>query len=147
LLFDTFLMSDLEARQKEARLYISAIGDILCKHIDGLQVYRPYCTNQANAASMLEDLKASDSRTRDILNTTKVADLDLEHYLLLPMQRLTRYPLLLSQILKHTDPASEECRRIKHCVAVAESVLTATNEAIREEEDLIKLWVPFQSFA
>lgn len=46
-LTQTFL-SDLESRQKECRLYIDRIGDILNVHSSGLDVYRPYCINQVS---------------------------------------------------------------------------------------------------
>lgn len=43
----TFL-SDLEKRQRDCRLYIDHIGDIVERHAPGLDVYRPYCLNQAS---------------------------------------------------------------------------------------------------
>jgi hypothetical protein len=38
--------SDLESRQKECRLYIDRIGDIVKRHATSLDVYTPYCLNQ-----------------------------------------------------------------------------------------------------
>lgn len=40
--------SDLESRQKECRLYIDRIGDIVRRHATSLDVYTPYCLNQVS---------------------------------------------------------------------------------------------------
>lgn len=61
-------LSDLEERQRESRLYVDSIGDIVARHIDGLDIYRGYCVNQSNAARTLADLKASKPDLRSILD-------------------------------------------------------------------------------
>lgn len=101
MMFGVTFLSALEERQTEAKLMVGSIGDIICDYMQGLDVYRPYCTNQANAARVLNDLKTRDSRIREHLNSVKVRGLELEHYLLEPMQRLTRYPLLIKQVCLH----------------------------------------------
>lgn len=98
MLFGVTFLSALEERQTEDKLLVKSIGDIISNHIQGLDIYRPYCTNQANAARVLNDLKTRYPEIRDQLNRTKVKGLELEHYLLEPMQRLTRYPLLIKQV-------------------------------------------------
>ena len=56
------------------------------------------------------------------------------------MQRLTRYPLLLAQILRYTDEtASTERTLLREAMGKAEAVLQATNEAIREQESDYRL--------
>lgn len=51
------------------------------------------------------------------------------------MQRLTRLPLLLGQILRYTESSSSEHARLKGCLNTIERILLATNQAVREEED------------
>ena len=56
------------------------------------------------------------------------------------MQRLTRYPLLLAQILRYTDEtAATERALLREAMSKAEAVLQATNEAIREQESDYRL--------
>ena len=87
-----------------------------------------------------------------ILGQTRVESLELEHFLLQPMQRLTRYPLLIGQVLRYvrnalhfrgrlipsvfsqTDADAQDHPNLKRCLQVAEGVLLATNEAMREQE-------------
>lgn len=98
MVFGTTFLSDLEERQRETRLFVDRVGDIVSRYCDGLDIYRPYCTNQANANKTLQDLKARNPAVATKLGTLKVKGLELDHYLLQPMQRLTRYPLLLGQV-------------------------------------------------
>lgn len=51
------------------------------------------------------------------------------------MQRLTRLPLLLGQILRYTEPNTPEYSRLKRCQSTVESILLATNQAMKDEED------------
>jgi hypothetical protein len=50
------------------------------------------------------------------------------------VQRITRYPLLIKQILQYTD-AGEEQEAIFNARKMAESLLDQINETIREQEN------------
>lgn len=52
-------MSALEERQKECRLYIDRIGDVLLNHMSNMAVYMEYCVNQSNAIKILQSLRES----------------------------------------------------------------------------------------
>lgn len=100
-------LSELEERQRASRIYIDEIGDVIKTHIRGVDVYRGYCVNQGNASRTLSDLKASDPSLRTLLDGLRVKNLELEHFLLEPLQRLTRYPLLISQVSTSRTRRSE----------------------------------------
>lgn len=68
LLLNTTLLSDLEARQQEQRLYVDTVGDVLSGHLDQMDIYRFYCANQKSAVRTLDELRSSDSRVADILD-------------------------------------------------------------------------------
>jgi hypothetical protein len=97
MLFGTTFLSALERRQVESGSLVQAVGDIVLDYMQGVDVFRPYCSNQANASRILSHLKLKPS-VANHLNGIRVKGLELEHYLLQPMQRLTRYPLLISQV-------------------------------------------------
>ncbi|OBZ75962.1 Actin cytoskeleton-regulatory complex protein pan1 [Grifola frondosa] len=111
LLMNTTFLSSLEQRQKECRLYIDKIGDVL----------------KANMSNM--------GRLRD---DPVARQLDLSSYLLAPMQRITRYPLLIKQILHYTE-AGDDHVQIEKAQEMAEKVLRHINETIREQEGREKL--------
>jgi len=67
-----------------------------------------------------------------------VRNLDLSSYLLVPMQRITRYPLLIKQILQYTEPDQDKAQT-EGALHMAERILDTINEAIREQEGRAKL--------
>ncbi|KAG8968021.1 hypothetical protein FRC03_008886 [Tulasnella sp. 419] len=143
LLCNTAFLSSLEERQKDCRLYVDNIGDILQAHMPNMAVYMPYCVNQSPATKILQSIRQENQEVASHLNRLRdenpnVRNLDLSSYLLAPMQRITRYPLLLKQILVHTS-VDEEYQRIKRTIQTAESILDSINESIREREGMERL--------
>ncbi|BGO93264.1 hypothetical protein NBRC10512_000083 [Rhodotorula toruloides] len=140
VLFNTVFLSELEERQRESRLYINTIGDVVKEHMKGLgSHYRGYCVNQSNAARTLKDLKRSDSSLRNLLDGLRVKNLELEHFLLEPMQRVTRYPLLVNQILRYTPADHPDHQPLERALQIAETTLDDINEAVRAHENQEKL--------
>lgn len=163
LLTNTTFLSVLEERQKDCRLYIDHIGDVLETHIPNMHLYLSYCLNQHNAAKVLQSMRDSNAdlatQLQRLRDDPSARNLDLSHYLLVPMQRLTRYPLLIRQILQYTDHSSttntsiqtvtngqppgvsiqlpgddEERKNISTALKAAQKILEHVNETIREQE-------------
>ncbi|GAA5912265.1 hypothetical protein JCM6882_005211 [Rhodosporidiobolus microsporus] len=140
LLFNTVFLSELEERQRQSRLYINTIGDVVKEHMKGVGGhYRGYCCNQANAARTLADLKVSDRSLRELLDGLRVKGLELDHLLLEPMQRVTRYPLLINQMLRYTEPDHSDYPALLRALEIAEATLSDINEAVRSHENESKL--------
>ncbi|KAI6037369.1 hypothetical protein PISMIDRAFT_576971 [Pisolithus microcarpus 441] len=57
LLTNTALLSTLEERQRECRLYVDLAGDLLETRMPHMRVYLDYCVNQANAGKVLQSLR------------------------------------------------------------------------------------------
>ncbi|KIK15541.1 hypothetical protein PISMIDRAFT_320818 [Pisolithus microcarpus 441] len=153
LLTNTAFLSTLEERQRECRLYVDHVGDLLETHMPHMRVYLDYCVNQANAGKVLQSLRDGNPELSAQLQDPSARNLDLSSYLLVPMQRLTRYPLLIRQILQYTDPPAptpglsmaprltlslptEHAAResIANSLACAERILEEVNETIRDRE-------------
>lgn len=60
-------------------------------------------------------------------------------FLLEPVQRLTRYPLLLRQILHYTPKDHPDHNSITEGLLKSETILRDTNEAVRALENIEKL--------
>lgn len=142
LLTNTTFLSVLEERQKDCRLYMDKIGDILVNHIPNMAVYMEYCVNQATAIKVLKSLREENSQLEKHLQKLRdnpaVRNLDVSSYLLVPMQRITRYPLLIKQILNYTE-VDDERLDIESAVDLAERLLDEINEEIRDQEGRDKL--------
>ncbi|KAJ4490290.1 hypothetical protein J3R30DRAFT_3278216 [Lentinula aciculospora] len=137
LLTNITFMSSLEERQKECRLYIDRIGDIIQSYMSSMGVYMEYCVNQGNAIKVLQNIRDSNSEValqlQRIRDGPSARNLDLSSYLLIPMQRITRYPLLIRQISHYTS-AGEEKDSIDRSMEIAEKILDHINETIRYQE-------------
>ncbi|KAH0830093.1 hypothetical protein J3R83DRAFT_1428 [Lanmaoa asiatica] len=176
LLTNTTFLSTLEERQRDCRLYMDRIGDLLEKHMPNMGIYLNYCVNQANAGKVLQQMRennpvlaaqlkvcswfrfvlhgATISLLQNLREDPSARNLDLSSYLLVPMQRLTRYPLLIRQIMRYTDPCPSpsgavgppgsssstswndiaERQSIFAALQMAEKILEDVNETIRDRE-------------
>ncbi|CAG8440515.1 4016_t:CDS:10 [Acaulospora colombiana] len=143
LLHNTAILSDLEQRQKEEDYIVKSVGDVLVKHSAGLRLYVKYCGNQMNASKFIQKKREEDKRIEEFLKrcqqNPKCGSLDLCSFLLKPLQRITRYPLLIRQILHYTGKDNEDHRLMMEALHKAEKVLEETNEAAREQENKNKL--------
>ncbi|KAF8626353.1 hypothetical protein AX15_005009 [Amanita polypyramis BW_CC] len=149
LLTNTAFLSSLEERQRECRLYVDKISDILHKHIPNMGVYMEYCVNQGTAAKVLQSLRETNHDLAQHLQLLRdsnpvVRNLDLSSYLLAPMQRITKYPLLIKQIQNYTE-AEDEQGMIRKSLYTAEMLLDRINEAIREQEGQERLGLVSQN--
>ncbi|CAG8628227.1 2674_t:CDS:2, partial [Racocetra fulgida] len=143
LLCNTTILSDLEQRQEEDAYFVSKVGDILLKHYENLTLYTKYCGNQLNATKFLQKKCSVDKKFADFLKKIQqdpqCGSLDLSSFLLKPLQRITRYPLLIRQILHYTSKDNIDHQNMMQALHKAEKILEETNEAAREQENHMKL--------
>lgn len=65
--------------------------------------------------------------------------LPLESFLAQPLQRLTKYPLLLGQILKYTPESHPDNESLRHVLQRIKEILDMVNERTREVENLNRI--------
>ncbi|EGT57224.1 CBN-TAG-218 protein [Caenorhabditis brenneri] len=123
------LLCDLETRLEE-NLILDDICDILSLHFEKhFEVYIKYCSNQVYQDRTLRRLKSENpgflSAVQRLEENKQCQGLDMRSFLMLPMQRITRYPLLLYAILDRI-PTSDD--RYK----TATSALTSSNRVVRD---------------
>lgn len=77
--------------------------------IQGFMIYATYCNNQDRAAAEMQ-LLSDDLRYMRFFEACRVLRrmirLPLEAFLLSPVQKICKYPLQLTELLKHTDVSS-----------------------------------------
>lgn len=68
--------------------------------------YTTFCSKQLEAATLLQKLTETSGPFRDIVrkcqNNVATRGMPLSSFLIKPMQRITKYPLLVSKILENT---------------------------------------------
>ncbi|CAZ83580.1 unnamed protein product [Tuber melanosporum] len=92
-------------------------------------VYQPYASNFKNA----QDL-AIEERAKLEKKPHPVYD-QLNAFLIKPIQRVTKYPLLLRDLIKQTDPLEAEDQNLHQGLEAIENINRKINEAIRKSEN------------
>lgn len=73
--------------------------------------YIRFCSNQLDSAVLLQRLTESSVAFRDIVKKCQghpaTKGMPLSSFLIKPMQRITKYPLLISKIVKNTPQNHE----------------------------------------
>ncbi|KAG2237303.1 hypothetical protein INT48_009036 [Thamnidium elegans] len=140
LICNTALLSDMETRQNEKANVVDKIGDVFLRHADSLQCYSTYCRNQSYATKFLQKKREDDQWFEVFLKTrVECRSLDLSHFLLEPVQRITRYPLLLRQILNNTPKRHPDYALVRSALSIAQKVLEDVNEETRRFENIQKM--------
>uniref|UniRef100_A0A8R1TK75 Uncharacterized protein n=1 Tax=Onchocerca volvulus TaxID=6282 RepID=A0A8R1TK75_ONCVO len=137
------LLSDLENRLQES-LVLSDVCDILCDHFEtNFDSYIKYCSNQVYQDRTLRRLKSENSSFLSCIqrleNDRLCQGLDMRSFLMLPMQRVTRYPLLLIAILEHTQQDSTNYQTAQIALHLANRIVTYCNEGARHMERIEQL--------
>jgi hypothetical protein len=82
------------------------LGDIFLNKIAFIKLYKHYVNNFDKSIAAIKQMKEKNIRFKEFLQnlegTSKMNGLNLQAYLILPVQRIPRYVLLLKDILKNT---------------------------------------------
>mmetsp|Transcript_6403 Transcript_6403/g.19413 ORF Transcript_6403/g.19413 Transcript_6403/m.19413 type:complete len:1200 (-) Transcript_6403:166-3765(-) len=127
LLEDLKQLLDLPAEQR-------TVGRIFMKHMDSFRNCIDYCKNQSICLQSLKVLLNEPSLKQwfaKIHRNKRLRSLDLEAYLVTPMQRICRYPLLLREVIKYTDEDNDDKPLLREAMREIECVVAAANEAKR----------------
>uniref|UniRef100_A0A1I8AW79 DH domain-containing protein n=1 Tax=Steinernema glaseri TaxID=37863 RepID=A0A1I8AW79_9BILA len=130
------LLSDLERRFAD-NLVLSDVCDILSTHFENhFDAYVKYCSNQVYQDRTLKNLKTHNSNfltcIQRLESDRQCQGLDMRSFLMLPMQRVTRYPLLVYAIFNRVKPATPQHDTASYALRMANVVVTNCNEGARK---------------
>ncbi|XP_053087882.1 intersectin-2a isoform X3 [Pangasianodon hypophthalmus] len=145
IMCNTKLLKALRVRKKTAgeRMPVQVIGDILSSELSHMQAYIRFCSCQLNAAVLLQ--QKTDALADFKLFLKKIATnyrckgMPLSSFLLKPMQRITRYPLLIRNILENTPAGHVDQVNLREALERAELLCSQVNEGVREKENSDRL--------
>nr|XP_057935114.1 rho guanine nucleotide exchange factor 26-like [Doryrhamphus excisus] len=129
-----------ELEEKHQRnIVIDDISDIVCKHAKAnFDPYVTYCSNEVYQQRTLQRLLSKNPVFKEVLTRIEAhpecRNLPMISFLILPMQRITRLPLLMDTICQKIPKDSaqyEECKKALHAVS---KVVRKCNEGARTME-------------
>ncbi|XP_062857887.1 intersectin-2a [Trichomycterus rosablanca] len=145
IMCNTKLLKALRVRKKTVgeRMPVQVIGDILSSELAHMQAYIRFCSCQLNAAALLQQkTDASDDFKlflKKIATNYLCKGMPLSSFLLKPMQRITRYPLIIRNILENTPVGHVDQVNLREALDRAELLCSQVNEGVREKENSDRL--------
>lgn len=116
------LLADLRARQEQQPL-VESIGDVFLPHIAGFeQAYSRYIPRIALSEFAYKKEAAQNPNFKAFLDSCtrhpEARRLGLRHFIGQPYQRIPRYPLLLSEVVKRTEEGVPDRATVQEVIKV-----------------------------
>ncbi|KAM6260403.1 rho guanine nucleotide exchange factor 26 [Spheniscus humboldti] len=129
---------ELEARHQN-NIFIDDISDIVEKHTSStFDPYVKYCTNEVYQQRTLQKLLATNPAFKEVLSRIEshedCRNLPMISFLILPMQRVTRLPLLMDTICQKTPKNSPKYENCKQALKEVSKLVRLCNEGARKME-------------
>jgi len=132
------LLADVVKRVKDTNG--NELGDSFLLLGDYLKMYAKYCANHMVAAELALKLeKANSTRLRAFFAraSAQTNRLSLRDYLIKPVQRICKYPLLLRELIKSTDASHPDYVKLTNALSKIQSVVAVVNER-KDQEDSVE---------
>ncbi|XP_068082157.1 uncharacterized protein Exn [Anabrus simplex] len=138
-------LADLE-RCWQDNILLHGICDTIYQHATKhFSIYVKYCSNQIYLDRTLRRLKEQHGGFAEVLNhleaSPKCQSLSLHSFLMLPMQRITRLPLLIDAVLTRLDPKDDEYQTCELALATLNKVVQDCNEGARRMERMEEILI------
>eukprot|EP00095_Tigriopus_kingsejongensis_P006708 maker-scaffold25_size650667-snap-gene-4.14 protein:Tk06708 transcript:maker-scaffold25_size650667-snap-gene-4.14-mRNA-1 annotation:"myosin-m heavy chain-like" len=135
---------DTSLEQNDEDLCCVNAGKIFLDALFMLRAYESYCTRQATASNLLATLEKERELLKIFLKVSQLENstlrrMNLSSFLMVPVQRVTKYPLLLSRLLKVTPTHHKDRNTIKHAKEKIEAALEQMNKDAKDINSS-KLW-------
>ncbi|XP_052741651.1 uncharacterized protein LOC112053988 [Bicyclus anynana] len=125
---------EIAVEQGDEDLLTVNVGKILLECSGMLTAFQSYCVKQAGAALLLAGLEKEKELLRIFLRVSQMENavlrrMNLNSFLMVPVQRVTKYPLLLSRLYRATPTCASEREEVKAAQRCVESRLEEINAA------------------
>jgi len=135
------LLNDFEAHILNKKFAQVSIGKCFLKNANAIkQIYSYFTQHIEYSNNILEKNENVPEVQRFIQNGLNIikqqttSAFDLHSLLLKPIQRVLKYPLLLQELIKNTEPQHEDFEGLNQALATMQHVATYINEIKRRRE-------------
>ncbi|CAD7083307.1 unnamed protein product [Hermetia illucens] len=134
---------DIAMEQGDDDLLTVNIGKVFLEATPMLHAFESYCVRQAAASLLLANLEKDKELLRIFLRVSQMENavlrrMNLNSFLMVPVQRVTKYPLLLARLYKVTPPHLESRPLLKQAQEKIELHLNHMNQEAKDVPT--KLW-------
>uniref|UniRef100_A0A1A9W4Q2 DH domain-containing protein n=1 Tax=Glossina brevipalpis TaxID=37001 RepID=A0A1A9W4Q2_9MUSC len=134
---------DIALEQGDDDLLTVNIGKIFLESTQMLHAFESYCVRQAGASLLLANLEKEKELLRIFLKVSQMENavlrrMNLNSFLMVPVQRVTKYPLLLARLYKVTPAHLEGRDQLKQAQEKIELHLNHINQEAKDVPT--KLW-------
>ncbi|XP_030837786.1 uncharacterized protein LOC579951 isoform X3 [Strongylocentrotus purpuratus] len=143
--FQQRFLADLETCIDKEMPNLSAIGDCFLKYKSTFDIYGEYCNNYPHAMNEFQTLMR-DNKYVQFFEACRLLQsmikIQLDGFLLTPVQKICKYPLQLNELLKYTRPQHPDYQPLKSALEAMREVAQSINERKRRIEHIenIALW-------
>ncbi|GAM25553.1 hypothetical protein SAMD00019534_087280 [Acytostelium subglobosum LB1] len=140
--YNSHLLTSLQQRIKEG-VAAPILGDLFISITDFLKTYTSYTNNYTNALETLQRVRKNpsvDALLQTFAQNPACGGLDLSSLLIMPIQRIPRYNLLLSELIKYSDTNTSEYQQLTNALDKMKKLATSINENKRESELLTRMF-------
>jgi len=115
------------------------IGRIFLEMADYLKIYIQFCSNQPKAEAFVNELIAKSSQFEALLQEKRFTvaacrELTFQAFICKPMQRICKYKILLSELLKYTRNSHPDYENLTVAIDLVGHVMSDINESKRRFE-------------
>ncbi|NXJ56803.1 ARHGB factor, partial [Spizaetus tyrannus] len=142
-------LSESMKKLREEGPIIKEIGDLMLSRFDGLakeeiqHVAADFCSYQSIALELIKTKQRKETRFQIFMqeaeSNPQCRRLQLKDLIISEMQRLTKYPLLLENIIKHTEAGTSEHDKLCRARDQCRDILKYVNEAVKQAENRHRL--------
>lgn len=134
--FQRRFMLQMEARLSNAILsdvtlsYGCGIGRLFIDNERGFSVYEEFCPNQSKADALISAEAANLTKKASVMEP----NVTLRAYLIKPLQRICKYPLLFRELIKHSVSDAGDRDELLEALDICNQIALRVNDRKREEE-------------
>ncbi|XP_040353333.1 rho guanine nucleotide exchange factor 37 isoform X1 [Herpailurus yagouaroundi] len=133
-------LHDLQETASREDEQVHSIGNLFLEFQEELErVYKVYCASYDQALLLVETYRKEPELQREIQGiieavVPQAGPSGLSFLLVIPLQRITKYPLLLQKILENTDPDASAYPVLQRAASALQDVNANINEYKRRKE-------------
>ena len=120
----------------------TCLGPLFLEFAHFFKIYTWYVSNHDQTVMCMQQLEGN-ARWRDfvteVMKKPRVRNLPLSSFLIMPIQRIPRYKLLLSELLKHTPAEHPDHDYLEKALGLVSNVAAHINDSVRANENRMKV--------